>query len=442
MRTAIRVRAASRSDVHRWIPQIIGFIIAFTCIYVDLRVITVLSGRWMGKSKDKSPVEAMDVSGDATAGPNNSNIDVSSVGATTTMSAMYASSSSDYELRMSRMEVNMDKMALLMSNHFGQYDEEPSEGFDAQESQECGPLPGCSQDGGHTQEGDAPQAGGSQQKSVVAQTSGLWAKIAKELKLEEELAPPLSQEVTDFLAKCLRKKPSQEAEKLMKEDKSFRQPSNCPELAVPVVEEAMWRKLDMTTKSKDLAWQNTQKTVLRGVTAVARAVDQLSALQDPTTDEVVLTLTHALQLLAATNVDLSFRRREQIKTVLDGEYKAGLCAASVPITDKLFGGNLTEQVKDITEANKLTNRVMAGGKVTRGRGTPSQSYGRGRGNNRQWQTPYWRGGQNRQGGRGRGNGRPNNQTFPVGRSGSYWDSVGQQSKNGQSQQTKKQTPKE
>ena len=405
----------------------------------------------MGKKTDKMAVstnrlieEAMDIIGDATGSPNR--VVVSTMGATNTKTAsMLASSSADYEDRIARMEANMDKMALLLSNHFGQYeDEEPSEGFDGQESQECGPLPGGShtQDGGHTQEGDAPQPGGSQQKSVVPQKSGLWAKIAKELKLEEELAPPLSQEVTDFLAKCLRKKPSQEAEKLMKEDKSFRQPSNCPELAVPIVEEAMWRKLDMTTKSKDLAWQNTQKTVLRGVTAVARAVDQLSALQDPTTDEVVLTLTHALQLLAATNVDLSFRRREQIKTVLDGEYKAGLCAASVPITDKLFGGNLTEQVKDITEANKLTNRVMAGGKVTRGRGTPSQAYGRGRGNNRQWQAPYWRGGQNRQGGRGRGNGRPNNQTFPVGRSGSYWDSVGQQSKNGQSQQTKKQTPKE
>ena len=43
----------------------------------------------MGKSKDKSavpasksPVEAMDVSGDATAGPLKLNIDVSSVGAT------------------------------------------------------------------------------------------------------------------------------------------------------------------------------------------------------------------------------------------------------------------------------------------------------------------------------------------------------------------------
>jgi len=40
----------------------------------------------------------------------------------------------------------------------------------------------------------------------------------------------------------------------------------------------------------------------------------------------------------------------------------------MPITDKLFEGNLTEQVKDITEANKLTKRVMEAGRTNRGRG--------------------------------------------------------------------------
>ena len=407
----------------------------------------------MVKQKDKtvvttgkSPEEAMDVSGAATT--ISKSFGVSAVSATTIPNAnqaMFSSasgfpSSGDYENRMSRMEVNMDKMALMLSNHFGSYEEEDQEGGGTEESQECGPLPGCSQDGG----GDAPLSGANLHTlPKTTPKTGLWAKIEKDLKLEEELAPPLSQDVTDFLAKCLRKRPSLEAEKQMKEDKSFRQPSNCTELAVPIVEEAMWRKLDLATKTKDLAWQTTQKTVLRGATAVARAVDQIMALQDPNMDDIVVTLTHALRFVAATNVDVCFRRREQIKNVLDGEYKAGLCAASVPITDKLFGGNLTEQGKDITEANRLTKKVMAGAKVTRGRGS-GQGYGRGsyRGNYRaQSSSPYWRGGQNRQGGRGRGY--QNSQNFPVGRSGSYWDSVAnQQPKNSQPQQAKKQAPKE
>jgi len=114
----------------------------------------------------------------------------------------------------------------------------------------------------------------------------------------------------------------------MKDDKTFRQPANCPELAVPGVEEAMWRKLELPTRNTDLAWQATQKVLLRGATAVSRAIDQMTDLHDPATDDIVVTLTHTLRMLAVTNVDLCFRRREQIKTVLGGEYKAGLCAAT------------------------------------------------------------------------------------------------------------------
>ena len=416
----------------------------------------------MPKKTDKSavssrtPEEAMDVGGESTTSqnvrphtavkkpemPKAPAVGVSAASDTTkTTKSMGASISSDLEGRLARMENNVDRLTTLLTSQFG-YDEEPEEDG-LQESEECvNLLPGSTQDGG----GDAPQPGGSQPQASTSHATDLWQKIQKELKMEEELASPLSDEVAAFLAKCLRKKPGLEAEKAMKEDKTFRQPSNCPELAVPIVEEAMWRKLELSTKNKDLAWQASQKTLLRGTTAVARAVDIVTALREPGMDEVVVTLTHALQHLAATNVDMCFRRREQIKTVLDGEYKAGLCAASVPITDKLFGGNLTEQVKDITEANKLTKRVFAGGKITRGRGSSASGYGRGsfRGNFRnQSSSPYWRGGQNRQGGRGRGGAQSGGQHFQFGRSANYWDSVANQgSKNGQPQQSKKQTQKE
>ena len=69
------------------------------------------------------------------------------------------------------------------------------------------------------------------------------------------------------------KKPSLEAEKMIKEDKTFSLLSNCQELTVPTVEEALWRKMDANIKAKDVSWQSTQRKLLKVVTVVARAVD-------------------------------------------------------------------------------------------------------------------------------------------------------------------------
>jgi hypothetical protein len=142
-------------------------------------------------------------------------------------------------------------------------------------------------------------------------------------------------------------------------------------------------------------------------------------------------------MLASTNVDICFRRRELLKPAMDTDYKLAMCAASVPITDKLFGGNLAEQVKDITEANRVTNKVMGRGNTPRGRGNTGFGYrGQGRGPSRYRGTPYSRGGQPRMPGQQRGN--SHSQNFQFGRSGDYWSNAqqNQQSKNGQGQQKK------
>jgi hypothetical protein len=59
---------------------------------------------------------------------------------------------------MAKMEANVDKMASLLSSHFGHYDDEAEshDDYAYEESQKCHQLPGHSQDGG----GDTPQSWG------------------------------------------------------------------------------------------------------------------------------------------------------------------------------------------------------------------------------------------------------------------------------------------
>ena len=93
---------------------------------------------------------------------------------------------------------------------------------------------------------------------------------------------------------------------------------------------------------------------------------------------------------------------------LNEEYKR-IATSGNPITDELFGDDLGQQVKDITETNKLKSKLVRNSsQPTRGRGTP-----RGRGSNSFRGKPnYWR---------GRGSSRGGFKNFPVGNSQGYWN---------------------
>lgn len=57
--------------------------------------------------------------------------------------------------------------------------------------------------------------------------------------------------------------------------------------------------------------------------------------------------------LGAANWELVQRRRELLKSQI-----CHLCAKNVAFTDMLFGDNVTKQIKDITDDNKVTHKLL------------------------------------------------------------------------------------
>ena len=51
------------------------------------------------------------------------------------------------------------------------------------------------------------------------------------------------------------------------------------------------------------------------------------------------------------------RRREALKPQISKDY-AHLCAQKVKFTDSLFGDDVTKQIKDITDDNKVTHKLL------------------------------------------------------------------------------------
>ena len=148
--------------------------------------------------------------------------------------------------------------------------------------------------------------------------STLFADIARDLKLEESPAPSLSEDLAMMVRMCAREKPSEEAAKLLQDKAAeYGVPGNCTELAVPRVEDLVWDQLDMQTRTRDAALQGLQQRLLRGLTAVAQAMDAIvSKDEERHFESEVRTLSDAIRFIGATNVDLCIKRRELIKPAL------------------------------------------------------------------------------------------------------------------------------
>ena len=282
--------------------------------------------------------------------------------------------------RLHRLEPSLDKVIAFLSK--GQVDDESDPSDLSGEGQD-----GDCQDGGALADPPREGADATEEGELVEpppkkpKQSTLFADIGRDLKLEESLAPSLSEDMATMVRKCAREKTSEEAAKLLQDkDAEYGVPGNCTELAVPWVEDLVWDQLDMQTRTRDAALQGLHQRLLRVLTAVAQAMDAIVARDEERHYESeVRTLSDAIRFIGPTNVDLCIKRRELIKPALNSEFKR-ICSASTPITDNLFGDNLPQQVKDVVETNRLKHKLApsaraspradAGGGVSpRGRGS-------------------------------------------------------------------------
>ena len=189
-----------------------------------------------------------------------------------------------WEARFSKLENNFDKLCTFLKSNMCQTEET----YDEAEQETAEENLACSDD--------------SEPTPVE-----LWSEITKELKLEDSGAPAVSTSMADFLTKCMRKRPSEEAMKMLKEKaKEYGTPDNASDLDAPRVDDLVWDQLPSASRSRDAGWQAVQDNLLRGVTAVARVADQL--ITEGKNDEVHI-LLDALRFFGAVNVEICVKRQ-------------------------------------------------------------------------------------------------------------------------------------
>ena len=136
--------------------------------------------------------------------------------------------------------------------------------------------------------------------------------------------------------------------------------------------------------------------MLKAVVPISQVIQSLYAQRDNPENidakELITSLTDSLAFLGCANVNLVAKRKDSIRPDLPKNMR-GLCDESVEFSaESLFGDDLTGNVKEVNELNKLSGKFEKEFRYPR-RGVRG-GFGRGRGARRfQRPTPYQKQGQ-------------------------------------------------
>ena len=149
-------------------------------------------------------------------------------------------------------------------------------------------------------------------------------------------------------------------------------PDNCPLLSVARVNSELWDLVRGETRTRDAKMQRVSQSLVAGIVPVVQVADAMMAsLREatnlPSRTIMVRQLATAITLLMDAKHDLDMRRREFIRPDLQNDFRV-LCNQRNPVTESLFGDELSKNIKDITELNRVTSKVQVRGNAANFRG--------------------------------------------------------------------------
>ena len=114
-------------------------------------------------------------------------------------------------------------------------------------------------------------------------------------------------------------------------------------------------------RTVDLAFQRVQETLIQGLSSLALLADQLAKnARSKTPLDTIAILHHvmdSLVLVAQANWSLNMKRRELIKPDLESPFTR-LCKPDIAPTTKLFGDELSKQLKEMTDVSRAGKQLQ------------------------------------------------------------------------------------
>ncbi|CAH3031028.1 unnamed protein product [Pocillopora meandrina] len=188
------------------------------------------------------------------------------------------------------------------------------------------------------------------------------SSLEKKANTQEATGPKINDTLASHVTSIMRQKPEEESEKNLFQ--KILRPENCPGLSKITVNQVIWDRVSAEARTGDVKMQRVQSALVKGTTNVALIADLvLKSSEDKDNIDITALLDKLWKLtedslccLGAANWELVQRRREALKPQIFKDY-AHLCAQKVKFTDSLFGDDVTKQIKDITDDNKVNDRT-------------------------------------------------------------------------------------
>ena len=124
----------------------------------------------------------------------------------------------------------------------------------------------------------------------------------------------------------------------------------------------LWDDLQDKTKSREYSFQSFQKNLIKGITPemqlASEVVDAKKSKEDTISLNDVYDLTvDALTLLGNSVYEFSMKRRKMLKSEFVPAYKS-LCHESQPITTMLFGDELPQNIRNISQVKRMAAKSI------------------------------------------------------------------------------------
>lgn len=191
----------------------------------------------------------------------------------------------------------------------------------------------------------------------------ILSELSKLYQSEGAVSDPINTKLASLVDKMV--KTSLSGDKAKEKLEKYNRPENCENLVNTKVNPEIWSKMRPHTRSRDLKMQKLELTLLKSMIPISKLCDKLLSLKGsprPLSGEEVGELLQqgldALTLTGHSVNELNLKRRELIKPDLNDQYKQ-LCGSQTAVTKLLFGDDLPKSVKEITETNKVGQKVSS-----------------------------------------------------------------------------------
>ena len=179
-------------------------------------------------------------------------------------------------------------------------------------------------------------------------------EVANAIATEKPTGPPIS----EHLAKILNEKFHIELELAQRKGliEKYLTPENCTGFYRPRINKEIWASMTSASKVSDRSYMALQDALVTASSALALSIDDILKVREKNSDldcqTIVARQIDVITLLGHVSKELSYRRKEALRSVIHPDFR-GACGRTTKPTTLLFGDDLPKIMQEVRTTSRI-----------------------------------------------------------------------------------------